>query len=160
MVPFELLPWCGLWSQPRIISSLSSAKIAHVTAGDMHTMFLASSGRLYMCGVGFIVPPFEAIMDEYGDENEDYDLNGQEQGGDTTDRLKQGGDTTDRLKQDRERDQDETGSRSARSVTSSSSRQSLLGKQLAVGTPRCASSLWMSRSVCVRVCAILKHTLY
>lgn len=82
LVPFELMQWCSTWSRPRHIRSLTVAdqteKIVELTAGDMHSGYLFSSGRFYLCGSGPVVPPIivhqekteEDVENEKDDETE------------------------------------------------------------------------------------------
>lgn len=81
-VPYELLGWCRLWSTPRLVrlfQSVSSASVSavtpgghstptiiHVSAGDMHTALLLSTGQLLLCGSGPVVPPV------YSGNGDDY----------------------------------------------------------------------------------------
>ncbi|KAK0359706.1 hypothetical protein LTR94_030258, partial [Friedmanniomyces endolithicus] len=58
MVPYELLDWCLTWSMPRRIVALNDVDIVHVSAGDLHSAFLSSTGRIYLTGSGPAVPPF------------------------------------------------------------------------------------------------------
>ncbi len=58
MVPYELLDWCLTWSMPRKIVALNDVDIVHVSAGDLHSAFLSSTGRIYLTGSGPAVPPF------------------------------------------------------------------------------------------------------
>lgn len=69
MIPFELLPWCRLWSVPRRLDSLAgnkiqdgaimkSTRIVQVACGDMHSAFLSATGIVFLCGDGPAVPPF------------------------------------------------------------------------------------------------------
>ena len=52
MVPYELRAWCDQWSRPRKLSPLTHGdhRVVQVSAGDLHTAFLTSNGRLYLCG--------------------------------------------------------------------------------------------------------------
>lgn len=99
MVPYELLRWCSLWSMPRRIAAFDAPtytntdddddmelndyeevmkeKAIHVvsmSAGDLHSAFLADNGRLYLCGAGPVVPPIypaDALLDEEDDNGSD-----------------------------------------------------------------------------------------
>lgn len=79
LVPFELVDWCTKWATPRRIKALTvtntnvdKEEIVQLTAGDMHTGFLYSSGRFYLCGSGPVVPPIVVrAVDEEEDDNED-----------------------------------------------------------------------------------------
>lgn len=87
LVPFELMVWCASWSRPRRIRSVVVGlheRITQLTAGDMHSGFLFSSGRFNLCGAGPVVPPMfvhkereeeeeEAGADQPGDTEEDMD---------------------------------------------------------------------------------------
>jgi hypothetical protein len=81
LVPFELMNWCAVWSRPRHIRSLTVAnneeKIVQLTAGDMHSGFLFSSGRFYLCGSGPVVPPI-IVHKEKAEEELDEGADGDE----------------------------------------------------------------------------------
>ena len=82
LVPFELMQWCSTWSKPRHIRSLVMAdeneSVSQMTAGDMHSAFLISSGRLYLCGTGPVVPPI-FVNREKNEDDEDEDVEGSQQ---------------------------------------------------------------------------------
>ena len=65
VVPYELRAWCDEWSRPRKLPPLTHEdhRVVHVAAGDMHTAFLTSTGSLYLCGAGPVVPPFFSESD-------------------------------------------------------------------------------------------------
>jgi len=56
-IPFELLPWCKMWSRPRRVIALESAVVRSFSAGDLHSAFLCEEGHLYVCGTGPVSPP-------------------------------------------------------------------------------------------------------
>ncbi len=55
-VPYELLGWCSGWSMPRLIETLRGVVIDQISCGDLHSSFLSSANRLYLCGSGPVVP--------------------------------------------------------------------------------------------------------
>ena len=57
VIPHELLPWCQMWSVPRMVKSILSQKIVQLSAGDLHTCFLSDTGNLHICGTGPVSPP-------------------------------------------------------------------------------------------------------
>ena len=56
-IPFELLPWCKMWSRPRRVVALESSVVRSFSAGDLHSAFLCENGHLYVCGTGPVSPP-------------------------------------------------------------------------------------------------------
>lgn len=91
LVPFELMRWCATWSRPRHIKALtvalSSEKITQLTAGDMHSGCLFSSGRFYLCGSGPVVPPIVVHKESSDEEQDDEGSEGGERDEGEVDRV-------------------------------------------------------------------------
>lgn len=124
LVPFELMQWCATWSRPRHIRSLSvgivgggaeQESVSQLTAGDMHSGFLLSTGRFYLCGSGPVVPPLivHKEMSEEEAEQQQRDKDGGRDGGEQDDIDEAVAEISDRM--------------------------------LTVSTPRCPSAMWLYR---------------
>jgi alpha-tubulin suppressor-like RCC1 family protein len=85
MIPYELLSWVKTWSLPRRMaafdelihaSSGSDDEIIDISGGDLHSMFLTKSGKLYLCGSEPVVSRFfpkNRINFEEDDDDDDDD---------------------------------------------------------------------------------------
>jgi hypothetical protein len=124
LVPFELMQWCSSWSRPRHIRSLvvadESEKITQLTAGDMHSGFLFSSGRFYLCGSGPVVPPMivhkESTDEDADNEDKAKDESGEEEG----------------ERRDTQEDIDQAVAE-------------INDRMITVSTPRCPSAIWLHK---------------
>jgi len=58
MIPYELVPWCQEWSQPRKLLSMYEVNVVGLSAGEDHSMFVSDIGQIFLCGTGPVVPPF------------------------------------------------------------------------------------------------------
>jgi alpha-tubulin suppressor-like RCC1 family protein len=127
MIPFELLKWATAWSRPRRITGLEGMDITQLAAGDLHSAFLTSSGRLFLCGSGPVVPGFspEGRITSSGTAEEEEEEEQEEMG------------------------ENNKNNRNTSSVTPSSSSSS---SSQVVSAPRCPSASWLkelcTRSVC------------
>jgi hypothetical protein len=128
LVPFELMQWCATWSRPRHIRSLSvthaEETVTQLTAGDMHSGFLFSCGRFYLCGSGPVVPPMIIQRESTGEEDEEKEAAKEKTKRDDSD----GEDAAKELQDDID---DAVAEMSSRMVT--------------VSTPRCPSAMWLHR---------------
>lgn len=61
IVPLECLPWCESWSRPRIVGALQNVSIVQMSAGEQHSSFLSSNGRVFFTGEGSVVPPMLSL---------------------------------------------------------------------------------------------------
>ena len=66
MVPYELMNWTSRWAAPRKIPLSGDVKVSAVSAGDMHSTFLTTSGQVYLWGAGLTIPRF--VSEEHEDE--------------------------------------------------------------------------------------------
>lgn len=62
IVPFELLDYCNSWARPAKVAALSGVNVNQVSAGELHSAFVTSDGRLYLCGSAPVVPPVMATV--------------------------------------------------------------------------------------------------
>ena len=161
MVPYELLPWCQTWAQPRCVKSLSdrypgsgwssddikgghvmrSTRIVQASCGDMHTALLSATGRVFLCGDGPCVPPFVV-------SNEGTDVGAGQSG-------EEGVAPTAAVGKE---EQTEDGSdASVKRQTSSKGGAAASTEEVAVCpvlSPRCPSSAWLQRLAMRRVLLI------
>ena len=56
-IPYELLPWCRMWSRPRRVVALENSRIRAFSGGDLHSVFLSEEGHIFICGNGPVSPP-------------------------------------------------------------------------------------------------------
>ena len=131
LVPYELMQWCCAWSKPRHVRSLVAGgvgseqeSITQLTAGDMHSGFLFSSGRFYLCGSGPVVPPL-IVHQEVSEEKEDADEDNNKD---------------NNKDKDQDKDKDKQG---VEEEALDEAVAEMNDRMLTVATPRCASAMWL-----------------